>query len=125
MERTYIKNLKDLAGKEVTIKGWVDVRRDHGKLIFIDLRDVSGKVQMVVLPNHKEAQASAKDARNEWVLEIKGKVNTRPEKMVKKDEPNGAVEIEVLEVKVLGKAAEIPFELGSDVNIDTYLDHLP
>lgn len=125
MERTYIKNLKDLAGKEVTIKGWVDVRRDHGKLIFIDLRDVSGKVQMVVLPNHKEAQTAAKDVRNEWVLEIKGKVNARPEKMVKIDEPNGAVEIEVLEVKVLGKAAEIPFELGSDVNMDTYLDHLP
>jgi nondiscriminating aspartyl-tRNA synthetase len=125
MERTYIKDLKDHVGKEVTIKGWVDVRRDHGKLIFIDLRDMSEKVQMVVLPNHKDAHTIAQAIRNEWVLEVKGKVNARPEKMVNQHETNGTLEVEVLEIKILSAAKEIPFELGSDINIDTYLDNLP
>lgn len=125
MIRTYIKELKNKIGQEVTISGWVDVRRDHGKLIFIDLRDVSGKVQMVVLPNHKEAHEKAKDIRSEWVVSISGKVNGRPEKMVNKDEPNGAIEIEVLSIEVLSAAKELPFELSADINIDTYLDYLP
>ena len=75
MERIYIKELKNKIGEEVKIAGWVDVRRDHGKLIFIDLRDMSGKVQMVALPNHKEAHTSASKLRSEWVVEIIGKVN--------------------------------------------------
>ncbi|MFA6535945.1 MAG: aspartate--tRNA(Asn) ligase [Candidatus Paceibacterota bacterium] len=125
MERAYIKDLKTKVGEEVTIAGFVDIRRDHGKLIFMDLRDVTGKVQMVILPNHKEAQEVAKESRPEWVLEIKGKVNARPEKMINKDELNGTIEIEALEVKVLGKAQELPFEKNTEVNIDTYLDNLP
>ena len=60
--------------------GWVDVRREHGKLTFIDLRDVSGIVQMVALPNHKEASATAQIIRPEWVIEVEGIVNKRPEK---------------------------------------------
>lgn len=103
-----------MVGNEVLIKGWVDIRRDHGKLIFIDLRDASGKVQMVVLPNHKEAHEMGNTVRPEWVLEVSGKVNARPEKMVKKDEPNGAVEIEVLSINVLNQATTPPFEIGSD-----------
>jgi lysyl-tRNA synthetase class II len=87
MERTYIKDLKGHIGKEVLIKGWVDVRRDHGKLIFVDLRDMTEKVQMVVLPNHTEAHAAAGAIRNEWVLEVKGKVNARPEKWSIKTKP--------------------------------------
>jgi nondiscriminating aspartyl-tRNA synthetase len=124
-KRTYIKNLKENVGKEVKICGWVDIRRDHGKLIFIDLRDVSGKVQMVALPNHKEAHETAGKVRPEWVLEISGKVNERPAKMVNKDEPNGTIEVEVFEMKVLGQAKELPFELNTEINIDTYLDYLP
>ena len=63
MERTYIKDLREHAGKEVRINGWVHVRRDHGKLIFMDLRDGSGKAQMVVLPNHALAHAAASTVR--------------------------------------------------------------
>lgn len=125
MERTYIGDLKKHEGKEVIVAGWVDVRRDHGKLIFMDLRDKSGKVQMVVLPNHKGAHGTAAAVRNEWVLEIKGKVNKRPEKMVNKNEPNGEVELEVLDIKVLSQAKELPFEKGTELNLDTYLDYLP
>lgn len=126
MERTYINDLKDSVGKELTVKGWVDVRRDHGKLIFIDLRDMTGKVQMVVLPNHKEAHEAGSTVRSEWVLEVKGKVNARPERMVNKDEINGAVEIEVLEIKVLNQANTPPFDLrgdGKDINEETRLKY--
>lgn len=111
-------------GKEVSIAGWVDVRRDHGKLIFIDLRDASGFVQMVVLPNHTEAHASAETVRPEWVVCVEGIVNKRPEKMVKEG-LNGDVELEVKNLQVLGSAKELPFEKGADLNIDTVFDYLP
>lgn len=114
MNRTHIKELKDLAGSEVLVKGWVDIRRDHGKLIFIDLRDASGKVQMVALPNHKDAHEVAGTIRPEWVVEVTGKVNPRPEKMVNKDEPNGAVEIEVLSIVVLNEAETPAFDISGD-----------
>ena len=104
--------------------GWVDVRRDHGKLIFIDLRDMSGKVQMVALPNHKEARDNASKLRSEWVVEIVGKVNKRPEKMINKNEELGEVEVEIMEVKILSEA-EIPFEKDAVTNLDTHLDNLP
>ena len=113
-ERTPIANLKEKLGQEVTLKGWVDIRRDHGKLIFIDLRDRSGKVQMVALPNHKEAHEAANMLRPEWVIEVTGKVNPRPEKMVNKDEANGMLEIEVLSVAVLNEAETPPIDLRGD-----------
>ena len=122
--RIYIKELKDYIDKKVVIAGWVDVRRDHGKLIFIDLRDMSGKVQMVALPNHKEAHDNASKLRSEWVVEIIGKVNKRPEKMGNGKEPNGAIEVEIMEVKILSEA-EIPFEKEAAINLDTHLDNLP
>jgi nondiscriminating aspartyl-tRNA synthetase len=125
MQRTYIKDLKEHIGQEVKISGWVDVRRDMGKLIFLDLRDVSGKVQAVALPNHKEAVEAASKVRSEWVIEITGLVNKRPEKMVKKDAENGDIEIEILGINILGAAKELPFELGTEVNLDTHFDHLP
>lgn len=124
-ERTLIKNLKDHIGQEINIAGWVDVRRDHGKLIFFDLRDRTGKVQMVVLPNYKEAQEVAGPIKPEWVIEVAGKVNKRPEKMINKDTENGDIEIEGISIKILGEAKELPFEKNAEINLDTYLDNLP
>lgn len=114
MQRTLIKNLKNEKAKEVIIKGWVDIRRDHGKIIFIDLRDMSGKVQMVALPNNKEAHIVANTVRSEWVLEVSGKINKRPEKMINKDELNGTIELEILSIKVLNEALTPPFDLRND-----------
>ena len=125
IERTKIDELKEKVGQEVTLAGWVDVRRDHGKLIFIDLRDVSGKVQMVVLPNHEEAQKVAQEIRPEWVIKVKGLVNKRPEKMIKAEQLNGDLEMEVLDIEVLSQAKEMPFDPDTELNFDTYLDHLP
>lgn len=123
--RTYTKDLKQHIGKEVSISGWIDVRRDHGKLIFIDLRDISGKIQAVVLPNHAEAHKTASALRSEWVVTMNGKVNERPVKMINKDEENGSIEFEVFSIEVLSEAKELPFEIETEVNVDTYLDNLP
>lgn len=114
MERIFIKELHEHVGKEVTLAGWVDIRRDHGKLIFIDLRDGSGKVQMVALPNHAEAHSVANTVRNEWVLRVKGMVNKRPEKMINEIVPNGDIEIEITDIEILNESETPPFDVTSD-----------
>lgn len=113
-KRIHIGSLQEHIGSEVSIFGFVDIRRDHGKLIFIDLRDQSGKVQMVALPNHKEAHEAASTIRPEWVISVTGKVNKRPEKLVNKNEPNGEIEIEMLSVSVVSRAETPPIDVRED-----------
>ncbi len=112
--RTYIKDLNQKIGTETTIAGWVDVRRDQGKMVFMDIRDMSGKVQCVVLPSHVEAIEAAKEVRNEWVLKISGIVNKRPERNVKEGVLNGDIELEILGIEVLNQSETPPFELNVD-----------
>lgn len=125
IEKTKIVALENLIEKEVTIAGWVDRRRDHGKLVFIDLRDASGQVQAVILPNYEEATLIAQKLRPEWVIKITGVVNRRPDKMVKADELNGNLEVEVKTIEILSEAKELPFDKDEKLNFDTYLDYLP
>ncbi len=125
MSRTLIADLHAQVGQKVTVMGSVDVRRDQGKMVFFDLRDRSGNVQSVVLPNHVEALEMSKEIRSEWVLSVEAQVNKRPDKNVNLKEVNGSIELEILSITVLNKAEELPFELGTDVNLDTYLDYLP
>ncbi len=123
-QRTYIRDLSSHVGEEVNIMGWVDVRRDQGKLIFIDFRDTTGKVQMVALPFHKEAHEHAEKVRPEWVLRVTGKVNSRPEKNINPDELNGSIEIEVLEICILNQSNTPPFDIrgsGMDIGEDVRL----
>ncbi len=124
MERTLIRDLREKAGTEVFISGWISVRRDQGKLVFFDIRDRSGEVQGVVLPG-SPALERAKEVRGEWVVRMEGVVNKRPEKNVQKERENGDVELEIRAIEILSQAKELPFELGTEVNLDTYLDHLP
>ncbi|NQV88409.1 MAG: aspartate--tRNA ligase [Parcubacteria group bacterium] len=121
MERTYIKDLKGYEGKEVVIKGWVDIRRDQGKLIFLDFRDMSGKVQGVILPNAKEAHEVGEKLRPEWVVEVQGKVNPRPEKNIQKDKMNGDIELEILGITILNQAETPPFEINETKAINEEL----
>ncbi len=126
MERVYIEDIAKHVGKEILLKGWINIRRDHGKLIFLDLRDATGRVQAVVLPNHEEAGKIASQVRPEWIIEVKGIVNERPEKMVKEGELNGTVEIEATEITVLSEAQTPPFELSEDtseINEETRLKY--
>ena len=124
--RTYIKDMKSQVGQEVTIAGWVDVRRDQGKMVFMDMRDMSGKVQCVVLPSHTEALAVAQTVRNEWVLKVTGIVNKRPEKNIKEGVQNGDIELEVTGVQVLARAEPLPFDMsmeGYNLDLTTELDN--
>lgn len=123
--RVLIKNLKEHIDSEVLVAGWINVRRDHGKLIFLDIRDGSGIVQAVVLPDKKDILSTAEKLRPEWVVEIKAKVNRRPEKMINAEILNGDIELEILGVEVVSEADELPFEKDVEVNIDTYLDNMP
>jgi len=123
MERTLIKDLKSKTGEAVLIQGWVSVRRDQGKMVFFDFRDRSGSVQGVTLPQ-SGAIETAKEIRTEYVVGVEGVVNTRPEKNVNADIQNGDIELEITNIEIIAKA-EIPFELGGELNLDTYLDHLP
>ncbi|MEK7195142.1 MAG: amino acid--tRNA ligase-related protein, partial [Patescibacteria group bacterium] len=113
MERTLIKDLKKKTGQEASISGWVDVRRDQGKMVFFDIRDISGRVQSVVLPK-AEAMETAKSLRSEWVVEIRGKVNERPEKNRNPEEENGNIELEILSIKILNEAETPAIDVGSD-----------
>ena len=123
--RIYIKDLKDHIGKEIIIAGWVDVCRDQGKMVFFDMRDMTGKVQCVALPSHAEATEKAKEIRPEWVLKITGMVNKRPAKDIKSNFLNSDLEIEVLKIEVLSAAQELPFAMDAELNIDTLLDYRP
>ncbi len=126
MERTYIRDLAGKTGQEVMIKGWVDIRRDQGKMIFFDFRDMSGYVQGVILPGAKDAHAVGEKVRPEWVVEVRGKVNARPPKNVQKDKQNGDIELEILGITVLNEADTPPFDIrgeGRDINEDIRLKY--
>jgi nondiscriminating aspartyl-tRNA synthetase len=124
--RIYIKDLSNKIGEEVVIAGWVDVRRDQGKLVFMDMRDMTGKVQCVVLPSHADAIEQVKEVRTEWVLKVSGIVNKRPEKNIKVGVLNGDIELEITKVEVLAKAFALPFDMsneGYNLELTTELDN--
>lgn len=126
MERTYIKDLNSRVGQEALVKGWVDVRRDQGKLIFFDFRDMTGTVQGVILPNAKAAHEVGSKLRTEWIVEVRGKVNQRPERNVQKDKQNGDIELEILEIKALVEPEELPFDREApDLTLETRFDYRP
>jgi aspartyl-tRNA synthetase len=125
MKRTYIKDLNEDVGREVCIKGWVNVRRDQGKMVFMDMRDMTGIVQCVVLPK-SDAIGTAKEMRTEWVLAVTGLVNKRPEKNVKTGVQNGHIELEVKRIEILNRAETLPFDISTDtkaVNEDARLKY--
>lgn len=115
-ERTLIGDLADKAGEEVTIQGWVDVRRDQGKLVFFDFRDRTGIVQGVVLPGDDVLMELAKEVRNEFVVSVDGLVNKRPEKNVQEGKLNGDIELEIKGIEILNEAETLPFDISMDTS---------
>src|SRR6185503_15118948 len=100
------------AGRTVQIAGWVHRRRDHGGLIFIDLRDSSGIVQLVINPENAGVHAEAHRARTEWVLQVEGVVRARDAATVNPNMATGAVEVVPTAVKVLNEALTPPFYIN-------------
>ncbi len=107
------------AGQNVTLAGWVNRRRDHGGLVFIDLRDRSGIVQIVANPDiDPESHRAAHEVRNEYVLQIEGKVRLRPEGLVNPDIPTGKIEVVADALKILNPAKTPPFYIYDNQPVD-------
>ena len=108
-------------GKRVTVAGWADTRRDHGGLVFVDLRDHTGKLQLVVNPERAaDAAKAARDIRNEFVLQAEGEVVARAPEAVNPNLPTGEVEIQVDRLTVLSRSTPLPFQLDEE-NVDETL----
>ena len=114
---------KDLIGKEISISGWIRRRRDHGGVIFFDVRDETGLVQVVYNPELEKIFSLAESCRNEFVIYSKGKVRERPEGTVNKNLISGEVEIEAAELTILNTSLPLPFQLDeySSVGEETRL----
>ncbi|EKD53871.1 MAG: hypothetical protein ACD_60C00143G0013 [uncultured bacterium] len=112
-----------LLEQEVQLAGWVHRRRDHGGVIFLDLRDREGIVQVVVAPSNKDAFKIAESLRSEYVLQVKGRVRLRPEGTVNRELPTGEVEVEGLELTILNRSEPLPFPIDEfhDVGEETRL----
>jgi aspartyl-tRNA synthetase len=111
----------DHIGKRLTVAGWVDTRRDHGGLVFIDLRDHSGKLQLVINPERAaEAQQGAREIRNEFVVQAEGEVVARAPEAVNPNLPTGDVEIQVDTLRILSRSTPLPFQLDEE-NVDETL----
>ena len=124
MRTEYCGNVtKEHLGKDVSICGWVHRRRDHGGVIFLDVRDLEGICQAVIDPSNEEAFSLADKCRSEFVVQIKGSVRERPEGTVNSKMKTGEIEIEVSELEVLNSAATPAFPLDDyqDVNEDVRL----
>ena len=107
------------SGKVLTLAGWVQRRRDHGGLIFIDLRDRTGLVQLVFSPQYgEEAFHKAEDVRNEYVVAVVGKVRERSEETINPHMKTGRLEVVVSEMRVLNKAKTPPFYIEDGIDVD-------
>jgi aspartyl-tRNA synthetase len=106
-------------GQSVTLAGWINRRRDHGGVTFLDLRDRSGLVQVVANPEiSKGAHLAATDVRNEWVIRVEGTVQMRPEGMQNPDLPTGDIEVMVDKLWVLNAANTPPFPINEESEVD-------
>ncbi len=106
---------------EVALAGWVQKRRDHGGLIFIDLRDRSGLVQIVIDPQTPEAFSLAEKVRHEFVLAVKGRVTARPEGTVNPNLATGAIEVGATDIIILNTSKTPPFEIETELMVDENL----
>src|SRR4030042_364655 len=114
MERTLNKDTPNYLGKRVKVSGWVNSRRDHGKIIFIDLRDLSGLLQIVFTPSQTETYEKAQNLRTEWVVSIEGFIKERPKEMANPKIETGIIELAAENLEILSQAKTLPFEISGN-----------
>jgi len=114
MQKFNIIQVVNHIGEKVKITGWADTIRAHGKIMFIDLRDRSGFLQLVFLPNNKEVYEIAQKIGSEWVIEVEGQIVKRPDNMINKDKETGAVEMVVDKIIVLSESETLPLSIDTD-----------
>lgn len=116
MKREFIADISQKIGEKVIVAGWVHARRDMGKIIFIDLRDRTGVLQVVFLPNNKEILDIANTLRAEFVVRIHGTINERPEKMRNPKVLTGNIEMVAEHIEILNESKTSPFEIDKDTS---------
>jgi aspartyl-tRNA synthetase len=112
--RIFTDKLNEFLGKSVTVAGWVNSRRDHGGLIFIDLRDNHGIIQLVVTPETAEAFELAESVRDEFVLKASGTLRKRDPELVNPNIPTGEIELVVSELILLNRSEPLPVNTHDD-----------
>ena len=110
-----------LLGERITVAGWVHRRRDHGGVIFVDLRDREGLLQIVFDPDAAQVFREAERLRNEWVVRVTGTVRARPEGTVNAQLPSGKVELLARELELLNRSEPLPFQLDEQVGEEVRL----
>lgn len=127
MKRTLISETPNLKGKEVELRGWANVCRDHGKVVFVDLRDRTGFIQLVITGADKNVFEIAKKIRPEYVISVKGKIKKRPEKLQNEKVETGKIEVEVSVLEIISSTAgELPLDISQpemDLNLQTLLKY--
>src|SRR5207302_1974056 len=103
-----------LLGRDITVAGWVHRRRDHGGVIFIDLRDREGLLQIVADPDRPETFATAEKLRHEFCIAVTGRVRRRPEGTTNAALPSGEVEVLAHDIEILSQSVTPPFSLDED-----------
>lgn len=117
MQRTLSIEALDKVGQEINVKGWVNSRRDHGGLIFIDLRDHSGVVQLTIQPESSEAFGSGEQLRDEFVISATGLVKERDQTLINPNLATGTIEILVSELSILNRSEPLPIQVNTKQNI--------
>ncbi len=126
MKRIFNKETIKNIGQKARVAGWINSRRVHGKVLFIDLRDKSGILQVVFGEKNKEIYTQAQELRPEWVVEITGTVQKRPEGMINPEIETGEIELQAESIKILAKSEQLPFDIQElKVSLPTLLDYRP
>lgn len=115
--RTYNTAAADHIGETITVKGWVQSRRDHGGLIFVDIRDHTGVLQLVINPEQADAFAIAEQLRDEYVIKAVGQVRERGEGLGNPNIATGTVELAISEIGILNKSDVLPIQINSEQNL--------
>src|SRR5579883_2369324 len=124
MRTHYCGNVNEtLSGREITVAGWVHRRRDHGGVIFVDLRDREGLLQVVFDPDRPQVFKEAERLRNEWVVSVRGRVRERPSGTVNPNLASGRVELLADAIEVLNRSEPLPFQLDETVSEEVRLKY--
>ncbi len=126
MNRIYAADTTKYINQQVKVSGWVNNIRSHGKIIFIDLRDKTGVLQTVAIPQNKEVYEKAQQIKPEWVVSITGRISERPQGMKNDKIPTGALEMTAEEIEILSTAETTPFPIetdGYDISEDKRLQY--
>ena len=110
--RILVKDTVTRVGDKITVKGWVNSRRDHGGLIFIDLRDYTGLLQLVIAPEYSQSFKLAEQCRDEFAISVTGVIKNRDNNLVNKNIETGLIELAVEELEILNRSEPLPIAVG-------------